>query len=142
MLGLLHFIPDIDDPRSLTRYYLDALAPGSYLAISHASSDIDTEPQEAAVKRYNSRSATPIVLRSKAEVARFFDGLDLVSCPASPRSASGPPARPCPATASLPTYTALARKAAASRLNRQETRPGTLAPARCAAAKQICRRLV
>ena len=72
------FIPDVDAPYELTRYYLDALAPGSYLAVSHASSDIDAEPQEAAVKRYNSHSSTRIVLRSKAEVARFFDGLRLL----------------------------------------------------------------
>jgi O-methyltransferase involved in polyketide biosynthesis len=109
MLGLLHFIPDVDAPSELTRYYLDALAPGSYLAVSHASSDIDAEPQEAAVKRYNSHSATQIVLRSRAEVARFFDGLDLVPPGITPLGQWAPgtalPGSPC-----LPTYTALARK--------------------------------
>jgi O-methyltransferase involved in polyketide biosynthesis len=111
MLGLLHFIPDVDAPYALTRYYLDALAPGSYLAVSHASSDIESEPQEAAAKRYNSRSASPIVLRSKAEVARFFGGLDLVPPGITPLGQWAPgPAIPGPA--SLPTYTGLARKPA------------------------------
>ena len=109
MLGLLHFIPDVDAPCSLTRYYLDALVPGSYLAVSHASSDIDTEPQEAAVKRYNSHSATPIVLRSRAEIARFFDGLDLVP-PGITALGQWAPGAALPGLASLPTYTALARK--------------------------------
>jgi O-methyltransferase involved in polyketide biosynthesis len=111
MLGLLHFIPDADAPYALTRYYLDALAPGSYLAVSHASSDIDTEPQEAALKRYNSRSATPVVLRSKAEVARFFGGLDLVPPGITPLGQWGP-GTAIPGPASLPTYTALGRKPA------------------------------
>ncbi len=111
MLGLLHFIPDADDPYSLTRYYLDSLAPGSYLAISHASSDINTEPQRAAVERYNARSATPIVLRSKAEVARFFGGLDLVPPGITPLG-QWAPGTAIPGPVGLPTYTALARKPA------------------------------
>jgi S-adenosyl methyltransferase len=109
MLGLLHFIPDVDNPCPLTRYYLDALAPGSYLAVSHASSDIDTEPQEAAAKRYNSRSATPIVLRSRAEIARFFDGMHLVPPGITPLGQWAPGAV-LPGPVNLPTYTALARK--------------------------------
>jgi O-methyltransferase involved in polyketide biosynthesis len=109
MLGLLHFIPDVDAPSELTRYYLDALAPGSYLAVSHASSDIDAEPQEAAVKRYNSHSATQIVLRSRAEVARFFEGLDLVPPGITPLGQWAPGAA-LPGSPALPTYTALGRK--------------------------------
>jgi O-methyltransferase involved in polyketide biosynthesis len=109
MLGLLHFIPDADAPYALTRYYLDALVPGSYLAVSHASSDIESEPQEAAKKRYNSHSATPITLRSKAEVARFFDGLDLIPPGITPLGQWAPGAA-LPASPGLPTHTALARK--------------------------------
>jgi O-methyltransferase involved in polyketide biosynthesis len=109
MLGLLHFIPDSDAPCSLTRHYLDALVPGSYLAVSHASSDIDTGPPEAALERYNSRSATPIVLRSRAEVTRFFDGLDLVPPGITPLG-QWAPGTAIPGPAGLPTYTALGRK--------------------------------
>ena len=109
MLGLLHFIPVVDVPSELTRYYLDALVPGSYLAVSHASSDIEAESQEAAVKRYNSHSATQIVLRSRAQVARFFDGLELVPPGITPLGQWAPGAV-LPGSPALPTYTALARK--------------------------------
>ena len=112
MLGLLHFIPDIDAPYALTRYYLDAMPSGSYLAVSHASSDIRAEPQEAAAKSYNARSATPITLRSLAEVTGFFDGLELVPPGITPLGQWAPGAR-LTASSSLPTYTALARKPAA-----------------------------
>ena len=65
MLGLLHFIPDADDPYELIRCYLDAVPSGSYLAISHASSDLKTDTGTAG-QRYNSHSATTITFRSQA----------------------------------------------------------------------------
>ncbi|MGD0238752.1 MAG: SAM-dependent methyltransferase [Streptosporangiaceae bacterium] len=111
MLGLLHFLTDADAPYALTRYYLDALVPGSYLAVSHASSDIESEPLEAAAKRYNAHSATPIILRSKAEITPFFDGLDLIPPGITPLGQWAPGAA-LPGSPGLPTYTALARKPA------------------------------
>jgi hypothetical protein len=109
MLGLLHFIPDSDDPYSLTAHYLDAVPSGSYLAISHASSDIKVDTQSAAARSYNARSAIPITLRSRPEVARFFDGLDLVPPGVTPLGQWAAGAAKT-ASAPLPTYTALARK--------------------------------
>ncbi len=108
MLGLLHFIPDADDPYGLTRRYMDAVPSGSYLAISHGSSDLKTETQ-AAGQRYNSHSATAITFRSRQEVTRFFAGLDLVPPGVSPLGqwslgATGT------GSAQLPTYAALGRK--------------------------------
>ena len=109
MLGLLHFIPEVDAPFALTRHYLDALAPGSYLAVSHAASDIEPEPLDAAAEKYNARSATQITLRSKAEIGRFFDGLELVPPGITPLG-QWAPGTALPGPAGLPTYTALARK--------------------------------
>jgi O-methyltransferase involved in polyketide biosynthesis len=106
MLGLLHFIPDADDPYELTRRYLAAVPPGSYLAITHASSDLKTETQ-AAGRSYNSHSATPISFRSRQQVSRFFTGLDLVPpgiCPLGQWSLAGA------GSGQLPTYAGLARK--------------------------------
>jgi S-adenosyl methyltransferase len=109
MLGLLHFIPDSDDPYSLIRRYLDALPADSYLAISHASSDIEVLTQAAAARSYNAHSATTITLRSRAEVTRFFAGLDLVPPGVTPLG-QWAPGTPVTASGPLPTYTALARK--------------------------------
>ena len=36
MTAVLHFVADSDDPRGLVAQYTQALAPGSYLALSHA----------------------------------------------------------------------------------------------------------
>ncbi|HUC25586.1 MAG TPA: SAM-dependent methyltransferase [Streptosporangiaceae bacterium] len=51
--------------------------PGSYLASSHPAGDI-LPGQEEAQRRYNERVSTPQTLRTEPEVARFFDGLELV----------------------------------------------------------------
>jgi hypothetical protein len=109
MLGLLHFIPDADGPYSLPGRYLDAFVPGSYLAASHASSDIKQEGQSEAAGSYNAQSAAPITLRSVEEFARFFRGLELVPPGIAPLGQWAPGVTETgPAT--LPTYTALARK--------------------------------
>jgi S-adenosyl methyltransferase len=78
LLGILLFIPDEDDPFSITARLMAAAAPGSYLAISHGASDIQAEAAAKAGSRYNERSAVPLRLRTHAEVSRFFDGLEIL----------------------------------------------------------------
>ena len=78
LLGVLHLISDAEDPYRIVAALMAALPAGSYLVISHPASDINAAAQAEAQKRYNERVATPQTLRTRAEVARFFDGLDLV----------------------------------------------------------------
>jgi hypothetical protein len=78
LLGVLHLISDAEDPYRIVAALMGALPAGSYLVISHPASDINAAAQAEAQKRYNERVATPQTLRTRAEVARFFDGLDLV----------------------------------------------------------------
>ncbi len=74
LLGVLHLIQDSEGPQDIVSQLMDRLPSGSYLAISHPASD--THPSQAeAQRRYNERVATPQTLRTRAEVAQFFDGL-------------------------------------------------------------------
>ncbi len=77
LLGILHLIQDSEAPYELVSGLMDAMPSGSYLAISHPASDIHPGQAEAQ-RRYNERVSTPQTLRTRAEVSRFFDGLDLV----------------------------------------------------------------
>jgi len=77
LLGILHLIQDSEAPSEIVAQLLDALPSGSYLAISHPASDIHPGQAEAQ-RRYNERVSTPQTLRNRAEVSRFFEGLDLV----------------------------------------------------------------
>ena len=55
-----------------------ATAPGSYLVITHPASDVARDASARASRAYNDNVATPQTRRGRDEVARFFDGLELV----------------------------------------------------------------
>ena len=75
--AVLHFIPDGEDPYALVGRYRDATARGSYLAVSHGTIDGRPEVGEA-VEEYQ-RSTSPVTIRNRAGVTKFFDGYDLVA---------------------------------------------------------------
>jgi hypothetical protein len=77
MTGVMHFVADGSDPWGLVHQYLDPLAAGSYLALSHATAD-GVPP--FAVERWEDVYADAPVqlhLRDRASVRRFFAGLRL-----------------------------------------------------------------
>ncbi|GGX54618.1 hypothetical protein GCM10010358_05870 [Streptomyces minutiscleroticus] len=77
LIALLHFVPDEDGAYELVDRFLAALPSGSYLVVSHASGEFDEEKASAATEMYR-RSGLTMALRTRDEVARFFDGLELV----------------------------------------------------------------
>jgi hypothetical protein len=78
LLGILHLINDEEDPWGLVAKLVSAVPSGSYLVITHPASDLLPETQDEASRRYNQNVATHQTLRPRAEVARFFDGLELL----------------------------------------------------------------
>jgi SAM-dependent methyltransferase len=76
LFAILHFLDDDEEPYDIVRRLMAALPSGSYLVLSHITADF--EPAEwarfAAIMRAQGISTR---LRSQAEVARFFDGLEL-----------------------------------------------------------------
>lgn len=73
----LHNIPDSDDPADLVARYLAALAPGSYLVISHVTDEFAPERMHAITAQYAERG-TVFVGRGKEEIRRMFNGRELV----------------------------------------------------------------
>ncbi len=78
LLGVLYMIPDADGPHEMVGAYLSALVPGSYLAISHPASDVDAEAAAEAAREYDNSLPTTQTNRNRAEVTKFFDGLELL----------------------------------------------------------------
>ncbi|TWP49334.1 hypothetical protein FKR81_24820 [Lentzea tibetensis] len=79
MLLMMHWVPDESDPPALMKVYRDALAPGSYLAMTHVSADHQDDAVSAAtdvIKK--SRSADQMTMRSYDQVHALFDGYELV----------------------------------------------------------------
>jgi len=108
LLAILHAI---ENPYALTSRLVAAVPPGSYLAISILASDIHQEAQAEMTRRLNEGlPGVTVTARSRAEVTRFFDGMELLEPGVVPPNywrpgAGGPdPAR------ELPSYAAIGRK--------------------------------
>jgi SAM-dependent methyltransferase len=78
LVAVLHFLDDADDPWQIVATLRDALAPGSFLVVSHATTDDRPDLARAVEKVYNGSVAGSWQFRSGAQVKRFFDGVDLV----------------------------------------------------------------
>jgi O-methyltransferase involved in polyketide biosynthesis len=102
LIAVLHFILDAEDPHRMIAQIVADLAPGSYLVIGHAASDIEPGTAAAMADSYNATSSLTITPRDRATVARFFDGMELTgpgllplaqwwgSSPATPATPAGP----------------------------------------------------
>jgi SAM-dependent methyltransferase len=78
LLAVLHFIPDTDDPAAIIRRLTDALAPGSYLVLSHGTADGISDDAAHRLADLFKRTPTPVISRSRDSINRLFAGLDLV----------------------------------------------------------------
>lgn len=108
LLAILHFIPEEDDPYAIVRRLVDALPAGSYLVISHATSDY---LPPALVADISSGRHGQGRLRTKAEFSTFFDGLEPVApgvVPLADWRAEGEP-EPRPSAAQTAMYAGVAR---------------------------------
>ena len=78
LAAVLHALQDQDDPYGIMTRLRDALCPGSYVAISHITADSSPEEQVRGIERVANQAPTPGAQRTRAEIMRFFTGLDLV----------------------------------------------------------------
>jgi len=78
LFGVLHFFADGDSPQDVLHTLVQALAPGSYLAITHLARDVSGDELTETFDRLNQQMSESVILRTRGEVARFFDGLNLV----------------------------------------------------------------
>jgi hypothetical protein len=80
LLAILHAIPDADDPYAIVAKLLDAVPAGSYLVLSHAGADLLDRGKQEELKDVADRMIqNRITYRDREQVARFFDGTDLVA---------------------------------------------------------------
>jgi hypothetical protein len=78
MTAVLHFVADAAGPWGLLERYVAALAPGSYLALSHATPDGLPPLAVHAMEETYANATEQLILRPRAEVERFFAGLEMV----------------------------------------------------------------
>jgi hypothetical protein len=79
-VSVLHFLSDNEDPHGLVRSYLDRLASGSCLVVSHLASDIQPDAMAALAETTAQHDKVDYEFhpRPRTDVTGFFDGLELV----------------------------------------------------------------
>lgn len=78
MVAVLHFVTDDENPAEIIARYRDALASGSYIAVSHANSDADGGEVAAEIENLYRAATSSILFRSRDQLSTFFAGFDLV----------------------------------------------------------------
>ncbi|WP_218002112.1 SAM-dependent methyltransferase [Microtetraspora malaysiensis] len=74
LVAVLHSITDTDDPRRIIGELCAAMAPGSYLVISH----VEQRPELVRAADLYRNANAPVVPRTAEEIAALLSGLDLV----------------------------------------------------------------
>ncbi|HTU74711.1 MAG TPA: SAM-dependent methyltransferase [Trebonia sp.] len=110
LIAVLHFILDEQDPHELISRMMADLAPGSYLVIAHAASDIEADTAAAMARSYNATSSLTITPRDRATVSRFFDGLQMTGPGLIPLAELGKSTPDSAAERGLSCYCGIARK--------------------------------
>jgi hypothetical protein len=77
LIALMHFVPDAQGAHDIVRNLVATLPPGSYLVLSHAASDLFTEQAEQVTAEY-AKGGIELAFRTRDQVGRFFEGLELV----------------------------------------------------------------
>jgi trans-aconitate methyltransferase len=110
ILSTLHFITDHDEARGLLGRYVARLAPGSFLALSVATTD-NAEPAAASQALAVFRAhGLPVLKRTHAEVTALFDGLELIEPGVVRVNRWRPDARADPEASGVGIYGGVARK--------------------------------
>ncbi|MEO3829613.1 SAM-dependent methyltransferase [Actinomadura sp. B10D3] len=78
LMGVLEFIPDDERAYGIVRTLLDAATSGSYFAMYDGTNVIHREASDRIVEVWNASGNTELVLRTPEQIARFFDGLDML----------------------------------------------------------------
>ncbi|WP_031507863.1 SAM-dependent methyltransferase [Streptomyces megasporus] len=78
LLGIVMFVQDTERARAIVKRLMDAVPPGSHLVLSHTITAPGLADVDAAVEYWNSVGTPKLHQRTPEEVARFFDGLDLL----------------------------------------------------------------
>ena len=78
MLGILNFVVEDAQAFAVTRRIVDAVPDGSYLIVSHPTTEVHAAAVERAMAMWNESGAAQITARNPEQLARFFDGLELL----------------------------------------------------------------
>jgi SAM-dependent methyltransferase len=112
LVAILHFITDAEDPAAIVAALRDALAPGSYLALSHATGDFRPQAAVQAAAVYDTATSA-ITLRNHDAIEAFFGGFGLLDPGVVQMPLWRPDGRPPSDLSKILGYCGVGQKAAA-----------------------------
>jgi hypothetical protein len=77
LVAFLHLVADDEEAVRVVRHLRDAITPGSYLVITHGTDKFSPERSAKTATVFN-RATSPVTLRSREQVLRYFEGFELV----------------------------------------------------------------
>jgi len=78
MTLVLHFVPPDDDPYGVVARFRDALCHGSFLVLSHVTSDGREPGALTDIDDVYGNANAPLIMRTREQVTAFFDGFELI----------------------------------------------------------------
>jgi len=109
LMAILQHLHTEDDPYKVVAALMAAMPPGSYLALSHPAKDINAEAMAKMAETLNKMMAEKVTFRDRPEVARFFEGLELVE-PGMVQASKWRPATDAEAASPAALWAGVARK--------------------------------
>ena len=79
LVAVLHFIRDVDEPHEIVEELKAAMPAGSYLVVSHVTADEIPAQTTAKVRELYNHATAPATPRTRAQIERFFDGMEIVA---------------------------------------------------------------
>jgi O-methyltransferase involved in polyketide biosynthesis len=109
LYGMLHFLEDAQGPHKILAELTAAVPSGSYVAVSHFARDDEDTAMNATLNAMDKQMGEAVIRRTRAEVARFFDVMDIIE-PGVVETYQWRPAPGANGPKPLPMWSALARK--------------------------------
>jgi hypothetical protein len=77
-VAVLHFVTSEEDPYQAVAVFRERMAAGSYLAVSHITSEGTSPEVMSTIETAYKEASAPAVFRTRREIEAFFTGLDLL----------------------------------------------------------------
>jgi S-adenosyl methyltransferase len=76
LAAVLHFVPDEANPYDAVAGYVDPMAPGSFLVLSHGA--YTGQQRYQTLRRMYDQSSTPAAVRTREQIQAFLTGTEIV----------------------------------------------------------------
>jgi hypothetical protein len=77
-VAVLHFVRDSEDPYRAVAAFRDRVSAGSYMALSHITSDGTVPHVISTIQEAYQQASAPAVFRSRIDIERFLTGFEVV----------------------------------------------------------------